>query len=159
MALDKIPNNGASITPEEVLRDLLAITNDAAQRYQIPADQVTYQHVEPDDKVRLGCVYFHPETRQPSCIVGQWLNTRFGVTHDDLNTVDVNRDSHVSINDEGFDVAVNDMAADLPEETHQFLVDVQTAQDEGDPWLKAIYAAWDKVVGKREWAAGHDDEF
>lgn len=152
---DKIPERGAGITTEQVRDDLLKIAHCKAAELDIPVGKVSYHDVEIDEHVLNGCSYFHPKTGKPSCLVGQWLSTRFGVTKADLEALTVYALNTTEINDEAWSGAVIKVMPNLDEEVTEFIGDVQARQDEGDPWLIAINRSWESV---QEYRLGPEDD-
>lgn len=150
MAFDKIPDGGATLTTEQVRDELLKVAQRRADELEVPLHEIAYETIEPDDVIRRSCVYFHPTRRAPSCIVGQWMNLRYGITLGDLEALDPEINNGIELNGQGWDGAYEILAPNMPEETRTFLTAVQTAQDEEDPWMKAIKDSWDETVTQRE---------
>jgi hypothetical protein len=79
------------------------------------------------------CAYFDPETKAPSCIVGQVLAYK-GVSFDDMIAKDINvYASAGTLVDTEFIKADN--------ETRALLETVQSEQDAGMPWGRAVEEA------------------
>jgi hypothetical protein len=97
------------------------------------------------------CAYFDPQTKVPSCIVGQVLSYK-GVTFDDMAAKDKNvYASAGTLIDTAF------IKADS--ETRALLETVQSEQDSGMPWGQAVEEAlstYEEVAQGYE-EAGYDD--
>jgi hypothetical protein len=97
------------------------------------------------------CAYFDPDTKVPSCIVGQVLAYK-GVSFDAMAVEDVNvYASAGALIDTNFIKANN--------ETRALLEAVQSEQDSGMPWGQAVEEALATYEGNAEdyEAAGRDD--
>jgi hypothetical protein len=102
-----------------------------ARAVQERGEDYTYKMLTIDDSAL--CAYFDPATKAPSCIVGQVLAYK-GVTFDDMSSQDKNvYASAGTLIDTKFVKADN--------ETRALLEIVQSEQDAGMPWGRAVEEA------------------
>ena len=89
-----------------------------------------YEQVDVPAYTLETCAYFHPETGQPSCIVGHVLAYK-GVTAEQAAAGDWNTGVTARGLKQNYDVL------DADRSTLMFLDAVQESQDHGDTWGKA----------------------
>lgn len=97
---------------------------------KIAEEQPNYVY-EPPESDEGDCMYFHPETKQPSCLIGYALADN-GITFDDLD--------ELGIDNAGDDAASVCWKVDASSDTDlvDFLQMVQGDQDYEVPWGEAV---------------------
>jgi hypothetical protein len=129
MTLNTSAPEAVEITLDEAKTLLARAVEERGADYQYKMLTI---ELEPGRRESL-CAYFDPETKAPSCIVGQVLAYK-GVTFDDMAAKDKNvYASAGTLIDTKFIKADN--------ETRALLETVQSEQDAGMPWGRAVEEA------------------
>lgn len=130
---------GESVALAKQVRSVIAVTKITVQQLvdstiRIAEENPNYVYKSPDGG---GCVYFDPETKQPSCLIGHALADN-GITFDDLGELGI-RNAIDSVDNVCWRIEP------FPETKFvNFLERVQINQDCGIPWGEAVHPQGEK---------------